>query len=116
MNTESGALYLLVISGGVFIIAAMIQYIFPPAKINYLYGYRTNASMKSERRWTFAQLYAAIAMIQSGVGMILLSGLALISPFSEKVNIIVACTALAAAIGIMLYRTEKAIKTRFPMD
>lgn len=90
------------------------MYIFPPKKINSLYGYRTAASMKSQDRWIFAQRFSAIAMLQSGLGLMVVSVLGFWSPFSATVNNIVAWVVLAAAIILMLYRTEKALKIKFP--
>ena len=115
MNTDSFALYILVLLGGIFSITAMILYIFPPKKINYLYGYRTVSSMKSEERWAFAQRFSAIAMLQSGLGMLLVSGLMWISPFAERYNMVIACIVSIAAIASMFIRTEKAIKAKFPV-
>lgn len=115
MNSDSQAVYILVITGGIFAITAMLMYIFPPKRINFLYGYRTANSMKSEERWKFAQRYSAIAMLQSGLAMLLVSGLAYVSPFSETYNTVTAWIVLLAACALMFVRTEKAIKTKFPL-
>src|SRR6218665_902714 len=103
------------LTGGIFTVAAAIMYIFPPKKINSFYGYRTPASMKSQERWTFSQRFSAIAMLQSGLGLLAVSGLGFWSPFSPSVNNTLAWTALIAAVILMLYRTEKAIKAKFPV-
>jgi len=115
MNSDSQALYILVITGGIFAITAMLMYIFPPKRINFLYGYRTASSMKSEESWKFAQRYSAIAMLQSGLGLLFISGLVTFSPFSETSNTVISWIALIAAIAFMFVRTEKAIKTKFPV-
>ncbi len=39
--------------GAIFIIAGLIMLIFPPKKINSLYGYRTPRSMKKYRQLEF---------------------------------------------------------------
>lgn len=51
-----------VITRFVFIVAGLIMLKFPPNKINFLYSYRTNSSMKSQEIWQFAQKYSAREM------------------------------------------------------
>jgi uncharacterized membrane protein len=51
--------------------------IFPPKKINSIYGYRTTTSMKNQKSWDMAQKIGAINMIIMGiingiVGLVLL--------------------------------------------
>src|SRR5690606_36630467 len=52
--------------GIVFILAGVILYVFPPKKINGLYGYRTQTSMQSQKKWDFAQTYSAKIMVLTG--------------------------------------------------
>ena len=42
---------ILFLSGGIFYLVALVLSKFPPKKINYFYGYRTKASMKSQESW-----------------------------------------------------------------
>jgi len=60
------------IIGFVIIIAGLIQLIFPPKKINNIYGYRTPRSMKNIEGWNFAQKLSAKLMISIGVILCLL--------------------------------------------
>ena len=46
---------ILFLSGGIFYLAALVLSKFPLKKINYFYGYRTKASMKSQESWNFSQ-------------------------------------------------------------
>ena len=41
------------------LIIFIIYFLYPPKKINYLYGYRTKQSMLNNETWTFANKYAA---------------------------------------------------------
>ena len=50
---------ILFLSGGIFYLVALVLSKFPPKKINYFYGYRTKASMKSQESWNFAQNYTS---------------------------------------------------------
>jgi len=106
--------YMMVLFGAVFMFVAAVLYRFPPKTINSGYGYRTPASMESPERWTFAQRFSAIAMFQSGLGLVVVSVLGFWSPFSQKANNIMAWSAFILAVILMVYRTEKAIKIKFP--
>ena len=57
---------------GVIILSAgwmMIKY--PPKKINYLYGYRTESSMRNQQTWDEANRFSARLMVK--IGCILIS-------------------------------------------
>jgi uncharacterized membrane protein len=54
-------------SGGlIFILVGLIFKVFPPHKINYIYGYRTKLSMKNQDTWDEAQKYSANSLIILG--------------------------------------------------
>ena len=53
--------------GGILILTGRIMLAYPPKKINWIYGYRTPASMKSQERWDFAQIVSSDAMIWVGI-------------------------------------------------
>lgn len=59
--------------GIIFIILGFILNIFPPKKINSLYGYRTTLSMKNKDTWDEAQKYSAKSFIFLGLLYIILS-------------------------------------------
>lgn len=70
--------------GAIFILAGLVMLIFPPKKINSLYGYRTPSSMKNIENWNFAQklsgkllLIAGFLLLSIGVGGIVFN-------FNEK--------------------------------
>lgn len=48
--------YVLSINGLLFLFS-VIFYFFPPKKINFIYGYRTNKTMKNDTIWKFANTY-----------------------------------------------------------
>lgn len=114
MDFDNSFFVLLMLTGGIFIIASIVMIVFPPRKINHLYGYRTPASMKSDDRWHFAQKFSASAMFQSGLGLIVISLLGAFAPFSEMTNMTSGMVVFIIAIVIMIYRTEKALKSKFP--
>ncbi|WP_310991586.1 SdpI family protein [Aequorivita marina] len=46
---------------------SLIYFLFPPKKINYLYGYRTSRSMKNQERWKVANKMASRMMVALSV-------------------------------------------------
>ena len=101
------------ITGLIFIIAGLITYKFPPKKINMLYGYRTSASMKNQKRWDFAQLYSIKLMMLLGFILLLLSLLGFVFKVSIGKGVIIGTLELIIIAIIMFLKTEKAIKQHF---
>lgn len=99
--------------GIIFMLAAFIMLEFPPKKINMLYGYRTAASMKNQKRWDFAQKYSSILMIYCGLGLALSSVFGLIFKVSEGTGVFIGMAMMIVCVLILLYKTEKAIKQKF---
>jgi len=100
------SLFLLVVCG--------IFHLFPPKKINYLYGYRTSRSMKSQKHWDFAQPYSNRRMAEYAI-FLLFAGLILLAlnmpPENNAVSGIIALLGMPA---YLMYRTEIALKKKFP--
>jgi len=88
-------------------VIAFVFKVFPPKKINYLYGYRTSSSMKNIENWNLANKHSANLML---ISMLLLL---LVSYILELLNIEATnwlIGLLIIAIGIMIFLTEKKIK------
>ncbi|WGH74814.1 SdpI family protein [Tenacibaculum tangerinum] len=66
--------YVLSVNGLLFVFS-LIFYFFPPKKINAIYGYRTNKTMKNDTIWQFANAfftkeflkYSAISLVAAFV-------------------------------------------------
>lgn len=97
----------------IFMLIGILMLVFPPKKINGLYGYRTSASMKSQERWDFAQKYSAKEMIKLGGLMSLFSFVGFIYRPSESMATIIGVGLAIAIAVILIVRVEKAIKKRF---
>ena len=106
-------LHLLLLVGTIYLLAGIFVLNFPPKKINHLYGYRMASSMKSQERWDFAQMKSSWEMIKIAIIMIILSGIPLIIPMSEDLNMGLSLFILIALTALMIYRVEKAIKNKF---
>ena len=102
--------------GIIFAVTALILLRFPPKKINYLYGYRTAASMKNQQVWDFAQRYSGIKMVQGGLILILISGTNLLFNFSESAQLWLGLSLLILPCLYLFFSTEKAIKKNFPNE
>lgn len=97
----------------IFIVAAMAASIFPPKKINHLYGYRTTASMKSQERWDFAQKYSTGKMFQAGAALFIMSFLGLAIQVPEEINPVTGIFLMLASCAFMLATTGKALRKNF---
>ena len=101
------------ITGFVFIIAGFITYKFPPKKINMLYGYRTSASMKNQKRWDFAQKYSSKLSLLLGGILLASSLLGFVFKVSIGKGVIIGTLELIILVIMMFLQTEKAIKQQF---
>lgn len=103
---------ILVLEGLIFMVTAWVARVWPPKKINLLYGYRTKRSMKSVENWEFAQAYSRRETFRGGVAMVLFGFI--LYPLNEYRHIAVdVVLILAATIGVCwwLFRsTENALK------
>ncbi len=99
-----------IVIGFVFFVIGVLFQIFPPRKINSLYGYRTSRSMKNQQSWDFSQNMAAKELIKTGIVLLGISFLLLkFSTVSNEVNF-VGLFLVIISIGILFFRVESAIK------
>ena len=106
-------LIILCISGTANAIVGYILWKFPPKKINWFYGYRTTNSMKNQERWDFAQPYAGKELSRQGVLMVLIGLIGPWLPVKPVLGAFLSIPVMLALIGILLYRTEKALREKF---
>lgn len=93
------------------LLAISILYrMFPPKKINYLYGYRTKRSMQSQDTWNESNTYAANAMILLaviGTSLVLVFRYIIEFPFGQRYSgflIIIGLVAIIPIVEIHLHR------------
>lgn len=104
--------FILLLVGLIFIVAGYILYKFPPKKINYIYGYRTRASMADQESWDFAQKFSGIEMMKMGAALMATSLIASFLPISHLHGTILSMIIIILATVLMIRRVEKAIKIR----
>jgi|SRR6218665_2089003 len=100
----------------VIIIAGLIQLIFPPKKINSLYGYRTPRSMKNIEVWNFAQRLSSKLMISFGAILCLFGCISLILGLEDQFINTTGIVLMILLFLILLLYMELVIKKKFPQD
>ncbi|HEY0262611.1 MAG TPA: SdpI family protein [Chitinophagales bacterium] len=99
--------------GLVFILAGFFMLIFPPKKINGIYGYRTGQSMSNQEKWTFSQRYSAKVMMIVGTLFVLISALGDYFKPQPTLSSILAGVVIFGGIAILFFSTERAMKNKF---
>ena len=113
INWDSQSLVVLGFTGVLFLVMGLTMHYFPPKKINFLYGYRTNSSMSSQEKWDFAQRYWAVLMAKSGVLMSILGLLISVLIEDQSIDIILSTPTLLIIVGFLFFKTERAITKKF---
>ena len=102
--------FILILSGPVVFITGLILMIFPPKKINGIYGYRTPGSMKSQDRWDFAQKYSGKRLIQSGIILTLISFIGLLIKPIEGLGTVAGFGIMLIFTAVPIIQTENKLK------
>ena len=105
----------------IFTVVGVVFWMYPPKKINGLYGYRTTRSCKSQEAWNFAQRYSAklmtilglAALIVAAAARLFLNSLCINSDYLMLYDICI--TLLLSIILVMLpiILTELELRKRF---
>lgn len=100
------------------IIVGALMARFPPKKINALYGYRTERSMKNEDTWQFANKYSGaliwkIGWIALAVAAVLSIALWRFGKGAMSIVNLLLTTAQCVAVIVIIPMTERALKDAF---
>ncbi|HHY10527.1 MAG TPA: SdpI family protein [Firmicutes bacterium] len=89
----------------------------PPAKINWAYGYRTKASMKSEATWLFAHSYYGRILRISG-GILLVIAVVSLLIFRKDALWVILWNSVLQILTLLLsvIPTETALRQKFDKD
>ena len=98
------------IAGIFFLLAGVLILIFPPKRINSLYGYRTKNSMKSQSSWDYAQKYSGWEIIKWGIILFVCSLVGLQYDLGESLETVIGLSILVVVIFMFILRTEQALK------
>ena len=84
---------------------------FPPKKINHLYGYRTQRSMKNQATWEVANTYSSLVFFKVSLYSFFIPvGLYFLYP---QLNVLITIVTNTLLLLCVIYATEKQLKTRF---
>ena len=84
---------------------------FPPKKINHLYGYRTQRSMKNQATWEAANTYSTLVFFKISLYSFLIPvALYFLYP---QLNVLITIITNTLLLLYVLYATEKYLKARF---
>ena len=84
---------------------------FPPKKINHLYGYRTQRSMKNQSTWEAANAYSSLVFFKVSLyGFFIPVVLYFLFP---QLNVLITIITNTLLLLYVLYATEKYLKSRF---
>jgi uncharacterized membrane protein len=84
---------------------------FAPKKINHLYGYRTQRSMKNQATWEVANTYSSLVFFKVSLYSFFIPvGLYFLYP---QLNVLITIVTNTLLLLYVLYATEKHLKTRF---
>ena len=101
--------YVLSINGLLFVFSILF-YLFPPKKINSIYGYRTSKTMKNETIWSFANtFFVKQVVIYSAISL----AMALLFVFLAKEVSWQPMAILILSLAVSVIKTEQEINQNF---
>lgn len=109
-------IYIPVIVGIILTIAGLILKIFPPKKINWIYGYRTSTSMKNQDTWDTANRYSAKLMTICGILLIIIGFVSFFLPALGKIEHWIYLGVIVISIGLIIILTERHLNKFFDKD
>lgn len=93
------------------LILALITKFFPAKKANFIYGYRTDRSMRSKKNWDYAQSLLPPMFFRIAAYYFLLALFWFFYPsLSEKTGMIIFLVALVASFSFEVIRNERKLK------
>ncbi len=102
--------------GLIFFIVGLLFWIFPPRKINSIYGYRTSSSKRNLDTWTIANKYSATIMIIQGFILTIIGLTTLLFPDSGAIGTAVGFVLFISSIVILAVATEKHLDKLFDKE
>lgn len=84
---------------------------FPPKKINHLYGYRTQRSMKNQASWEAANTYSSLVFFKVSLYSFFIP--VVLYFLFPQLNVLITIITNTLLLLYVLYATEKYLKSRF---
>ena len=102
------------VTGLIFYVAGYIQFKYPPKKINFLYGYRTTSSIRSQEIWDFSQTLSAKKIQQLGFYLFFGGILAYFINIDHFFAMWIGISLVTGSPVLLIFQVEKELKRRFP--
>lgn len=117
METENNLFFILLFLSLVTLLTGFFFRVKLPKTINGIYGYKTNRFMTNQKNWDFAHRYSGKLMLILGAVLFFLTLLSLFVKiqFEEPFLGLSAISIFVIGMAIVIYKTEKALKTQFPL-
>ncbi|MBQ0787204.1 MAG: SdpI family protein [Oceanihabitans sp.] len=96
--------------GIIFIITGILMQVFPPKKINPLYGYRTRSSMQNQQKWDFSQKYSAKLLTVIGLALVLIPSLNIFFTIPDDLEKIISAILIIGSVIFLVIKTESKLK------
>lgn len=92
-----------------------------PKEINYIFGYRTNMSMKNKDTWDFAHKYIGKLWFYLGLLLIPISVIPMLFVIGKGENIVATVGSVVMVVDLIvliapIFPTEKALKKTFDKE
>jgi len=101
--------YILSVNGLLFILS-IVFYFFQPKKINALYGYKTNKTIKNDEIWQYANsFFSKHLLIYAGVSLVFALVLAFLNPIISWQPMAL----MLLAIAVCVIKTEQELFNNF---
>ncbi|WP_435254029.1 SdpI family protein [Tenacibaculum sp. A30] len=104
--------YVLSINGVLFLFSIIFHF-FPPKKINAIYGYRTNKTMKNDTIWQFANTFFTKEFMKySAISLVA----ALVLAYLSKELTLQPMAIMLLSLAVSVVKTEQEINKNFDED
>lgn len=110
----NGFALLFIVTGAIFLIAALIQQKYPPKRINAFYGHRTKRSMRNQEVWKYAQEYSSKKMKQMAFCMLVVGGMSCLVTIQNIWGVCLGIIGITLLPIWLFVEVEKELKKRFP--
>lgn len=96
--------------GVIMLLTGIITHFFPPKKINMIYGYRTQRSMKDKANWDLAQKLCSRELMTIGIAQMALANAGWFIDLPETPSVLLGLGIFIVLIVRLFLKVEKALK------
>ena len=94
-----GLLFGILLPAVLVLLSGFLWQRFPPKKINYLYGYRTQRSMRNQQTWDYANRIGPVMFIKTGIYLMIVDILAY---WFMETNTAIFFSVVAMVVGLIV--------------